>query len=247
MTTDSTESGSSDQMANDPPNDPVAPAGDTAVPRPRTVDYAAYALLATALFSIATAIARNLSEAWVVKSYRSASQYKSYTPEKLHQTFENSKTPTMISFIVVAAIFVLLGKLLRDGKNWSRWVIVVLLVFPLLPTAYLIYLKFLVSDAPAGLRVAASLTGLGAAAVIVLLFLPSSTPYFRTPGRTSAPGFAGMFKPLLSGAGGSARSAAGPPAPKPLAEPGAKPGRPSKAAPGGKRSAPRAKSRKAAE
>jgi hypothetical protein len=224
MSTDSAE-------PNAAPDEP-APAG-----RPQSVDWAFYAILATAVLSIANGVARNFAESWVVSNYRKSATYKNESDEKLHSLFVDSKTTTMVTVILIAAILVVLGKFIRDGKRWSRWLLTVLLVLPLLPTAYVFLFTYVFTDAPVAVKVSGGLTGLAAVTAVSLLFVRPSAQFFRKPGAVSQ-------RPSLLGALFKPRAVPAKPVDAQPKAPSANTAGSKDAAP---KRAPRAKSRKAAE
>ena len=168
--------------------------------RPQTVDWALWALVVTAVLSIANGFARNFSESWVVSNYRKTSADKNKTDAQLHKLFQDSKTTTIVLTILIAGILLMLGKFLRDGKNWARWVLVFLLVIPVLPTgAYVFFISYAFTDSPFAIKFFGGLTGLAAVTAVSLMFVRPSVPYFRGGDSSRKPSLLdGLLKPRRS-------------------------------------------------
>lgn len=228
----------------------------TASVRPQTVNWAVFALIATCVLAIGNGIARNFSESWVIENYRKTSSDKNKTDAELHKLFDDSKTPIIISIILIVAVLLLIGKFVRDGKNWARWLLTVLLVLPIIPTAPTVFLiTNATTDGPFAIRLFGGLTGLTAVTCVSLLFVRPSSPYFRKPGATRRPSLLdGFLKPRGALADNPRTTRPAPIGSEPNAEagpdlvkrpPAKRPNAPRPAA--NPRRLPRAKSRKTAE
>jgi hypothetical protein len=181
--------------------------------RPQTVDWAMYALVVTAVLSIGNGFARNFAESWVISNYRKTSEDKNKTPAQLHKLFDDSKITTIVSVILIAAILLIVGKFVRDGKNWARWLLTALLVIPVLPTAYVFFITYAFTDGPFAIKLFGGLTGLAAVTTVSMLFVRPSMPFFRTA-RTPMTG--AVRRPsLLDGFIKPRGSLSNPPAPRP--------------------------------
>jgi hypothetical protein len=164
--------------------------------RPQTVDWALWALIVTAVLSIANGFARNFSESWVISNYRKTSADKNKTPAQLHKLFVDSKTTTIVTIILIAGILLVLGKYMRDGKNWARWVLTFLLVVPVLPTAYVFFITYAFTDGPFAIKLFGGLTGLAAVTAVSMMFVRPSVPYFRKVDSARRPSLLdGFLKP----------------------------------------------------
>lgn len=183
MSTDSAETNTSPE--------PAAPV------RPQTVDWAIFALIATCVLAIANGVARNFSESWVIANYRKNSTDKNKTDAELHKLFADSKTPIIVSIILIVAVLLVIGKFARDGKNWARWLLTLLLIIPIIPTAPTVFLiTNATTDGPFAIRFFGGLTGFAAVTCISMLFVRPSAPYFRKPGANRRPSMLdGIFKP----------------------------------------------------
>ncbi|MCW2523200.1 MAG: hypothetical protein JWO63_1535 [Frankiales bacterium] len=180
--------------------------------RPQTVDWALWALVVTAVLSIANGFARNFSESWVISNYRKTADYKNKTDAQLHKIFEDSKISTIISIILIAAILLVIGKYVRDGKNWARWLLAALLVIPILPTAYVFFITYAFTDGPFAIKFFGGLTGLAAVTAVSMMFVRPSMPYFR-PSKASAPRRPSLLDGFLKPRGSFTNPAARPAAP----------------------------------
>lgn len=232
--------------------------------RPRSVDYALYAIVAECLLSVVAALTWFGQRGWIIAEWRKNNTYPNASDQTLRHNFSSFTSSTLITSIVMALVLLFAAKLIRDGKNWARWMYVVLTVVPILPglpTAYLLTITNFLVNVPAAYRILSGCTGLAALAALVFLFLGTSRPYFRKPGAVagSSP-FAALLRPR------TAKPGVTQPAAKPTAQaPAARAVRTKKRgveetatvtvaaspaqarAPQPKRTAPRSKSRKAAE
>jgi hypothetical protein len=172
------------------------------------------------VFSLASAFALFGERTEISKTARKS--HPEWSEQTLHDKVSSAIQSNLIQAVIVIAIVLLLAKLIRDGKNWSRWVYTILSFIPLgdvLKVTGFFTRGHLFFTMPYGL------TGLAAIVSIALLFVRPSSEFFR-PGGASP--FAAFLKP---------RARAQPTEPTAPAQPA-----PSVAA---KRTAPRAKSRKA--
>lgn len=159
---------------------PAATASDgpaTRLPRPRTIDYAVWAILARCVFALGAVFAlygtREDARRTVAKANPTwtAQQIENY----ISSAFRSSMVVTIVSILLV----LLLAKLIRDGRNWSRWLFAVL-AFIVLGDVQRVFGFFVSGGIP--FRILSGLTGLAALAALVLLFLPASNAHFRRPG-----------------------------------------------------------------
>lgn len=144
----------------------------------------------------------------------------------------------MVLTLLYIGLVLLIAKYIRDGRNWARW-LYVFIAF-LVAGDVLRVAGFFTGDNLL-FRLLSGLTGVAATVAVVLLFLPSSSAYFRPA--------AGSARPLFGGLG-AARGKTGRPvaaqAPVSLDKPVSSRGKRAAAArpDGADRPTPRPKSRK---
>jgi hypothetical protein len=191
--------------------------------RPRTVDYAVYAIAVRCLFSLLSAFGLYGERDEISKTARDHNP--TWSDAMLHDRVSSAIRSNMIQTLVVVGMLVLLAKLIRDGRGWSRWVYTIISFFPLgdvfkvtgfFATGHLLF------------KLTYGLTGVAAIVSIALLFVRPSIGYFKPAGTGRVSPFAAFLKPRI------------PPAAQPKSTPA-----PTTGAAPAKRPAPRAKSRKA--
>jgi len=186
---------------------------------PRTVFLAFAATIASVVFSIISAAAM-----WGLTSYVRHELVR--TNNKLKASDKNKKHPYdltshdglakvnhdmhgfllsgLVQLVVFGVALVLVAWSFRGGRSWARWLTVVLLAIPVVPTATPYRLLSLGGNAPLTLRAGWALAGLTGVAAIVLLLTRETSQYFTTvrgvrPGARAggaAPmGLRGLFGP----------------------------------------------------
>jgi hypothetical protein len=122
----------------------------------------------------------------------------------------------LVQSLVFGLAIVLVALSVRRGKNWARWLLLVLFAIPLLPTAAPYRLLTIAGSAPALTRVASALVGITGLAVVVLLLVPESSRYFAAVraeqlgegAESAAPtGLRGLFSPRMPPGAGASRTA----------------------------------------
>ncbi len=214
---------------------PVRPA------RPRSIDYAVWAVLARCVFALGAAFALYGTRADARRTVARANP--TWTARQVEDYITSAFRSSMVVTIVSILLVLLLAKLIRDGRNWSRWLFAVL-VFIVLGDVQWVFGFF--ASGSVAFRVLSGLTGLSAAAALVLLFLPASNVHFRRPGTVAVSPLRALLgartQPLRppassrSGTSGSGRAEGHAAAESPAQA--------SATSPFPKRPAPRAKSRK---
>ncbi len=205
--------------------------------RPRTVDLALYAILLRCLFAVAAAFA--LFGAKPELRRNAAILHPDWSAATLVSRVDSELRSNLVVTFVYVALVLLIAKFIRDGRNWARW-LYALVAFLVAGDVLRVTGFFTGENVP--FRLLSGMTGVSAAAAIVLLFLPLSSSYFRPAGAESVSPLRLLFggrTAALAAARDAAdrRAAAGPAAaPASLEKPATR--RPS---------APRAKSRKVAE
>jgi hypothetical protein len=200
------------------------------VERPRTVDYALYAIVAKCVFSVLFAFALYTARSEVTDQWRK--DHPDWSATTLHDKFESAIRANIIQAIVITVLVLLIAKFIRDGKNWARWLFAVLMVVPFTPLADVLRLLSVFMRGGLLLKVLSLIIGLSTLAAVVLLFVRPSSPYFRKTAVDSVvrvSPFAALFRPR----------------PRPGAAKGGAPATPPVSEPAGKRNSPRSKSRKA--
>lgn len=218
----------------------------TRPPRPRTIDYAVWAIVGRCVFALGAAFAmygtREEARPTVAKAN------PTWTAQQIEDYISSAfKTSTVITIVAILLVL-LIAKLIRDGRNWARWLFAVLAFMVLGDVQRLS--GFFVSGSVA-FRILSGLTGIAALAALVLLFVPASNAHFRRPGAAGSPLRAllrGRTQPLgWSGPGSArvARTSAKVPNRTGIGAAGSNgPVEADSASPGPRRPTPRAKSRK---
>jgi hypothetical protein len=253
----SNESSPPAETAANLPGPVVDDASETAATgdRPRTVDWAWYAIIARCVLVIAFALSLFSARTDLVASIRTSAQAKGWTDEHINSAFDSSVRTNLLIAIVGSVLIMLVAKYIRDGRNWARWLFTILVVLPFSPLSDVARIIGFTASVPILVRVLSVLTGVAALAAVVLLFVGPSKAYFRKPatadgGATPASPFGGLFKPRPVAAPASNSPAKpGKPAVRGKARSsvadGPSPAKPTGPAAAAKRPAPRAKSRKA--
>jgi hypothetical protein len=200
-------------------------------PRPRTVDYALYAILAKCALAVIFAVTLALNRAEVMNSWRTDGKHVGWSEQRLNDSFSFRLRLGVALAVVVSLIVLYLAKGIREGKNWSRMLFAALTILPVTPAADALQITYVFYGGPLLPRFLAVLLGLTSIMAVVLLFLPPSREYFRPAGTTRVSPFASFLRPRTT--------------------PGMRPDLPAQGAPEApetgpaKRPSPRAKSRKA--
>jgi hypothetical protein len=227
-------------MSIDPTEAPTEPSG-----RPRTVDYALYAIVAQVALAVIFALSLVTAQGYFVKSWRkdglnANSPYHGWSDQRLHDHFPSVVKTSIITAVLFAILILLIAKYIRDGKNWARWLYIVLTVFPLSPMADAYRFIGTFVGYPPLQAIVSFLVSVAAIAAVVFLLVRPSWPYFRrkaaaTPSVSGPISFRGLFGPRPPAA---VDSAAPDPAPAPTSAPAdAEPASPA-------RTSPRSKSRR---
>ncbi|MCW2542151.1 MAG: hypothetical protein JWN95_3876 [Frankiales bacterium] len=187
-------------MSIDPTEAVAEPAG-----RPRTVDYALYAIVAQVALAVIFALSLVTARGYFIKSWRkdglnADSAYHGWSDQRLHDHFPSVVKTSIITAVLFAVLVLLIAKYIRDGKNWARWLYIVLTVFPLSPMADAYRFIGAFVGYPPLQAVVSFLVSVAAIAAVVFLLVRPSWPYFRRNASTTpSPGgpisFRGMFAP----------------------------------------------------
>jgi type IV secretory pathway VirB2 component (pilin) len=197
------------------------------VERPRTVDYALYAMVARCVFALLSALALFAARDEISTTARQNNP--DWSAATVDQKVSSIMRTNLIETVIIIAIVLMLAKLIRDGRSWSRWVYSIISFIPL-GDAFKVTSFF--SSGSLLLRLPYGLTGVATLVAISMLFVRPSSPYFRKPavdGVVRVSPFAALFRPR----------------PRRGAAAGGAPVTPVVSEPAGKRNAPRSKSRKA--
>lgn len=161
-------------MSTDTGPDPDA--ASSAV-RPRTVDLALGAILLRCVLALAAAFALFGAEDELRRN--AADLHPEWSASTLADQVDSQLRSNVVLTFIYIGLVLLIAKFIRDGRNWARWLysfFVILVAGDVLRVA-----GFFAGDNLL-FRVLSGLTGLAAAAAIVLLFSPSATGYFRRAG-----------------------------------------------------------------
>jgi len=191
--------------------------------RPRTVDYALYAIAARCVFSLISAFAWYGERDQINKTARKNNP--TWSDSMLHDRVSSAIRSNLIQTLIVVVILLLLGKMIRDGRGWSRWVYTIVSFFPL---SDVFKVTGFFASGHLVFKLAYGFTGLAAIVSIALLFVRPSIAYFKPAGTGRVSPFTAFLKPRI------------PPAARPKSPPA-----PTTGVAPAKRPAPRAKSRKA--
>lgn len=160
--------------------------------RPPTVDYALYALIARCVFSLAASFALFGARDDVSRSLAETYKDKHWSAQTLHDQVDSWLRQQAVTAVVMTVVVAILIKLIRDGRNWARWLyLAVAILFSrdiYRLAGFFVYHDFLA-------RLLTGLVGLTAIAALVLMFLPDSNAYFRPAGGQTRGPFGGMFRP----------------------------------------------------
>ena len=153
---------------------PEAADAPTPPARPRTVDWAVYAIFARCLFSLASGLLLFPYHDELLRRERDL--FPKLTDAQVHQAV-GSAGVGLFGAVLSALVCLALGKFIRDGRNWARWAFAVVSVL-IFKDVYFILLPF-VHGYPPLLGIVAAVSGVAAFAAIVLTFLRPSMQYFR--------------------------------------------------------------------
>lgn len=225
---DPSDSKASNRPAKAPPAPNPEAAGDgtpAAVPLPWSIKAAMAAAIGYVVFGLARALAMLGStdklKAWLVYLNDHAGKKKiadfDSNPSKIADALHSQRVGSLQVAIVVGIAVLILTFMLRRPKQATiaRWALLVLLVitlpmtngpFAIIPQHHL----------PATVAVPWVLTGFAWIAIVVLLFMPTSSAYFRACKRATAPagatarrpGLRDLFMPRGTAPAGSASSRA---------------------------------------
>jgi len=227
------------------------PESDGSAVRPRNVDLALGAILLRCVLALAAAFALFGAEDELRRN--AADLHPEWSASTLADRVDSELRSNVVLTLIYIGLVLLIAKFIRDGRNWARWLYS---FFAVLVAGDVLRVAGFFAGDNLPFRVLSGLTGLAAAAAIVLLFSPSASGYFRRAGA----GAASPLRMLFGGRAALAASRAAEPvpergpservsltkpaggAPRPAA--GKKPAGKRPAA--GKRPTPRAKSRKQA-
>ena len=145
--------------------------------RPYTVDYAVYAIVARCVFAMLAAFALYGARNEITRAGRT--DHPEWSAARLHDEVNSALRTNLVETLVVIAMILILAKMIRDGRGWSRWVYTVVSVVPF---GDVLKVTGLFSSGNLLLRLTYGMTGVTAIAGIVLLFLRPSAAYFRPAG-----------------------------------------------------------------
>lgn len=153
---------------------PEATDAPTPPARPRTVDWAVYAIFLRCLFSLASGGLLFPYHDALLRRERDL--YPKLTDVQVHQAV-GSAGVGLFGAVLSAVVCLVLAKFIRDGRNWARWAFAIVSVL-IFKDVYFILLPF-VHGYPPLLGIIAAVSGVAAFAAIVLTFLRPSMQYFR--------------------------------------------------------------------
>jgi hypothetical protein len=204
----------------------AAAAGPNVKP-PRSIDLLGVAMVLTAVASLVRALVlfgyRSQLYQWLItnNAHASAKNKKAnYVGDVVYKDLHSFRTGSLIQGLMTAAVILVLAYMVRrtrvaTGARWATLIVLVLFQTPL----------YVMPSVSAGLpvpyRVATFVMGLAALATLVLLFVPTSTAYFRACRAATMPagaqprpgGFGSLFGPRRPPASSTAASSAAAPTP----------------------------------
>ncbi|MDQ1721162.1 MAG: hypothetical protein QOI26_896 [Pseudonocardiales bacterium] len=165
-----------------PDSDTDTDAGAESAGRPRNVDLALGAILLRCLLALAAAFA--LFGARPELRRNAATLHPEWSTATLVDKVDTELRSNVVLTIVYIGLVLLIAKYIRDGRNWARWLYT--FVAFLVAGDVLRVAGFFTGDNLA-FRLLSGLTGVAAVVAIVLLFLPSSSAYFRPAAGSTSP------------------------------------------------------------
>jgi hypothetical protein len=184
-----TGAGTLPRMSPNPLNRSTDTDGAARPQRPSTVDKAVYALIARCVFSVLSALTAYGARPEISDALAKANRSKNWTSDQLRSNVDSYLRDTVITVLILAVLVLVIAKLLRDGRNWARWLYV---VFAVLLTGDVQHVLGFIQYDNLLLRLTNGLTGVAAVAALVLMFLPQSNAYLRPAG-----GSGGLLGSLL--------------------------------------------------
>ncbi len=159
-----------------------APEADQAAPgvRPRSVDLAVGAILLRCVLALAAAFA--LFGAKDELRREAAKLHPEWSPATLTDRLNSELRSNVVLTLVYIGLVLVLAKFVRDGRNWARWLYA---FFAVLVAGDVLRVTGFFTGENVLFRLLSGLTGVAAAAAIVLLFSPSAGAYFRPAGSAS--------------------------------------------------------------
>ena len=187
----------SQNQHRDPAADPDQP---IRISRPPSVDRAIIALFARCVLAIGAALALYGARSEVADSL--AKSNPSWSAATLDQHVNSQLRAILVATVAYSIMVLVLAKFIRDGKGWARWLY---LVFAFLIPGDVLRVLDAFTSHHLLFRTLSGLSGLAAISAVLLLFVPSSSAYFRRPGAVSL--LSGMFRPRLPSAARAAPAA----------------------------------------
>src|SRR3712207_5139185 len=145
--------------------------------RPRNVDLALGAILLRCLLALAAAFALFGAKDEVRRN--AAALHPEWSAATLAEKVDGELRSNLVLTVVYIGLVLLLAKYIRDGRNWARWLYVFV---AFLVAGDVLRVAGFFSGDNLLFRLLSGFTGLASLAAIVLLYLPSSTGYFRPAG-----------------------------------------------------------------
>jgi len=161
--------------------------------RPRTVDYALYAIAARCVFALLSAFALYGERDEISKTARKNNP--TWSDSMLHDRVSSAIRSNLVQTLIIVVILLILGKMIRDGRGWSRWVYTIVSFFPL---GDVFKVTGFFASGHVVFKVPYGLTGVAAIVSIALLFVRPSIAYFKPAGTGRVSPFAAFVKPRIS-------------------------------------------------
>lgn len=188
-----------------------------AVPIPKTIQWATWAIIAQVVFTISGALLANGYTAQLTKLMIDNNKHAKKPDENFNavKSLADYRKGLLFQGIVLALVFLFIAYTLRRsrGAGGARWGFLIISVLVAQTNGPLTVLP--IADYPGPLSVVRTLMGLSSLAAIVLMFLPASSQYFRDCKAANRPAGAPV-RPgrgaLFGGGGASTRPSAGRPA-----------------------------------
>jgi hypothetical protein len=150
--------------------------------RPRNVDLALGAILLRCVLALAAAFA--LFGAKDELRRNAATLHPEWSAATLADRVDSELRSNVVLTLVYIGLVLLIAKYIRDGRNWARWLYAFV---AFLVAGDVLRIAGFFSGDNLLFRLLSGCTGLAAAAAIVLLFLPSSSAYFRSARASASP------------------------------------------------------------
>jgi len=160
--------------------------------RPKTVQYAIYALAARGVFSILAALSLYGAKGEVRTLLANANKTKGWDNAELNHQVDSFIRSKLLFAGVLILLLAMIARFVWRGRSWARWIYLAVIVLLASDEYSLLGIVSFHHRLPGILTTLTGIFGIGS---LVLLFLPASNKFFRPAGATGRPG--GLFGALI--------------------------------------------------